>query len=84
MQGVGVRAGVHSGEIELLRNGDIAGIAVHTASRVSAIAAAGEILVTRTVLDLTGGSSLRFQPRGEHELKGVPGSWLLYAVETDA
>jgi class 3 adenylate cyclase len=77
--GIEVRAGLHTGEIEL-RSGDVAGIAVHIASRVAALAGAGEILVSRTVVDLTAGSSIAFDPRGEHQLKGVPGHWSIFAV----
>jgi class 3 adenylate cyclase len=74
-----VRAGLHSGECELLDE-DVAGIAVHIGARVSALARGGEILVSRTVRDLVVGSGLRFEPRGVHELKGVPESWELFAV----
>ena len=77
--GLQVRSGLHSGEIEL-RQGDVAGIAVHAASRVSGLAAAGEVLVSQMVKDLTVGSGLLFDEQGEHELKGVPGSWKLFAV----
>ena len=74
-----VRAGLHTGEIEL-RPDDVAGIAVHIASRISALAAPGEILVSRTVVDLTQGADISFEPRGEHDLKGVPGTWTLNAL----
>ena len=77
--GLAIRAGAHTGEIEL-RGDDVGGIAVHIASRVASLAAAGEILVSRTVKDLSVGSSLLFTDRGEHELKGVPESWRLYAA----
>lgn len=77
--GLAIRAGVHTGEIEL-RGDDVGGIGVHIASRVASLAAAGEILVSRTVKDLSVGSSLSFADRGEHELKGVPESWQLYAA----
>jgi len=77
--GLGIRAGVHTGEIEL-RGADIGGIGVHIASRVAGLAGAGEILVSRTVKDLSVGSGLVFADRGEHELKGVPDSWQLYAA----
>ena len=69
------------GEIEL-RPPDIAGIAVHIASRVADLAGPLEILVSRTVVDLTAGSGLRFDPRGDHALKGVPGTWPIYAAST--
>jgi class 3 adenylate cyclase len=77
--GLDVRAGVHTGEVEL-RGDDLAGIAVHIGQRVSALAAPGEILVSRTVTDLVSGSELRFVDRGEHQLKGVPGNWNLFAL----
>jgi class 3 adenylate cyclase len=74
-----VHTGVHTGEIET-RGNDVAGIAIHLAQRVSAVASPGEVLVSRTVSDLVAGSGLDFDDRGEHELKGIPGSWRLYAV----
>jgi class 3 adenylate cyclase len=74
-----IRAGLHSGEIEL-QGDDVAGIAVHIGARVSALAGPGEILVSRTVVDLVIGSGLRFDDRGTHVLKGVPGEWQLYAL----
>jgi class 3 adenylate cyclase len=77
--GIDLRAGLHTGEIEL-RGDDVAGVAVHIGARVSALAGAGEVLVSRTVTDLVAGSGIQFDDRGEHELKGVPGSWTLYAV----
>ena len=74
-----VRSGIHTGECELV--GDkIAGIAVVTGSRISSLAAPGEVLVSSTVKDLVAGSGFSFDERGEHELKGVPGTWRLYAV----
>ncbi len=78
--GIQVRSGLHTGEIEL-RPQDVTGIAVNIASRVSSLANADEILVSRTVTDLVAGSGLEFDDRGEHELKGVPGRWRLYAVK---
>jgi class 3 adenylate cyclase len=78
--GVEVRAGLHTGECELL-DGKVTGIAVHTGARVASQAAPGEVLVSSTVKDLVAGSGLTFQDRGTHELKGVPGEWRLYAVE---
>jgi class 3 adenylate cyclase len=80
--GLAVRAGVHTGEVEV-RAGDIGGIAVHIAARVSALAAAGETLVSSTVRDLVAGSGLAFDDRGEHELKGVPERWRLYSLLDD-
>jgi class 3 adenylate cyclase len=78
--GLDVRAGVHTGEIELAGN-DVTGIAVHIGSRVQDLARPGEVLVSRTVVDLVAGSGLAFSDRGEHELKGVPGRFQLYAVD---
>ena len=78
--GLEVRAGVHTGEVEL-RDDDISGIAVHVAARVAAAAGAGEVLVSRIVVDLVAGSGLSFTARGEHALKGVAGEWGLFAVE---
>jgi len=78
--GLDVRAGVHTGEIELAGD-DVTGIAVHIGSRVQDLAGPGEVLVSRTVVDLVAGSGLAFADRGAHALKGVPGEWQLYAVE---
>jgi len=77
--GIDLRAGLHSGEIEL-RGDDVAGLAVHIGARVSALAGAGAVFVSSTVKDLVAGSGIDFEDRGEHELKGVPGSWKVYAV----
>jgi class 3 adenylate cyclase len=77
--GLEVRCGLHTGEITRRAEG-IAGISVHLGARVSARAAPGEILVTRTVRDLVAGSGIAFEERGEHELKGVPEPWTLYAA----
>ena len=77
--GIDLRAGLHTGEIEL-RGDDVAGVAVHIGARVSALAGAGDVLVSSTVKDIVAGSGIEFGDRGEHELKGVPGSWKLYAV----
>ena len=78
--GIKVRAGVHVGEIEL-RGGEIGGIAVHIAARVMKAAGAGEVVVTRTVKELTAGSGLRFEDRGVQELKGIPEPWQLLALQ---
>ena len=78
---IGVRAGIHTGEIEI-RGDDVAGLAVHIGARVVALAGTGEVLVSSTVKDLVAGSSVRFEDRGEHELKGVPGRWRLFAVDS--
>ena len=77
--GLEVRAGVHSGECELLAD-KVAGIAVHIGSRVMSLAQPGEVLVSSTVRDLVAGSGIAFEERGERELKAVAGSWRLYAV----
>jgi pimeloyl-ACP methyl ester carboxylesterase len=76
---VPVRAGLHTGECEVMGD-DIGGIAVHIAARVSALAGASEVLVSRTVKDLVVGSGLEFSERGAQELKGVPDRWDLYAA----
>jgi class 3 adenylate cyclase/pimeloyl-ACP methyl ester carboxylesterase len=77
--GVEVRAGVHTGEIEL-EGDDVAGLAVAIAARVSALAGSGEVWTSQTVKDLTAGSGLTYEDAGEHELKGVPDRWHLYRV----
>ena len=77
--GLDIRAGLHTGEVEL-HDDTVAGIAVHIGARVAGIANAGETLVSSTVKDLVSGSGLRFEDRGAHALKGVPGEWRLYAA----
>lgn len=77
--GIQVRAGVHTGECEVMGD-DIGGIAVHIAARVSALAGPAEVLVSRTVKDLVAGSGIEFTDRGSHTLKGVPDTWQLYAA----
>jgi class 3 adenylate cyclase len=77
--GLEVRAGLHTGECELYGN-DVRGMAVNIGARVGALADANEVLVSSTVKDLVVGADLRFTQRGEHELKGVPGKWRLYAA----
>jgi class 3 adenylate cyclase len=79
--GLEVRAGLHTGEIELQPD-DIAGLAVHIGARISAMANAGEVLVSSTVKELVVGSGLAFDDRGSHELRGVPGEWRVFAVRT--
>jgi pimeloyl-ACP methyl ester carboxylesterase/class 3 adenylate cyclase len=74
------RIGVHTGEVELLGDGDVGGIGVHLAARIMALADSGEVLVSSTVRDLVVGSGIEFAPRGTHALKGVPGEWSLLAV----
>jgi class 3 adenylate cyclase len=77
--GLEIRAGVHTGEVEL-SGGDVQGIAVHIGARVSALAGPGEVLASSTVKDLVAGSGIGFEDRGTHALKGVPGEWHLFAV----
>jgi class 3 adenylate cyclase len=77
--GLEVRSGLHTGEIELIGN-DVGGVGVHIGARVGAIAAPGEVLVSGTVKDLVVGSGIEFNDRGEHDLRGVPGAWRLWAV----
>jgi pimeloyl-ACP methyl ester carboxylesterase len=77
--GLPLRAGLHTGEIEL-RGRDVGGIAVHAAARVMSQAGPGEVLVSRVVTDLVAGAGLKFADRGAHELKGVPGRWELFAA----
>ena len=76
--GLRTRTGLHTGECEILGD-DVGGIAVHIGARVAALAGPGEVLVSSTVKDLVAGSGLEFVDRGEHTLKGVPGTWRLYA-----
>ena len=78
--GIEVRAGLHTGEVEVM-NGDIGGLAVHIGARVMGAAGPGEVLVSSTVKDLVVGSGIGFAERGSHELKGVPGEWRLFAVD---
>jgi pimeloyl-ACP methyl ester carboxylesterase len=78
--GLGIRAGLHTGEIELAETGP-EGIAVHIGARIAALASPSEVLVSSTVKDLVVGSGIAFADRGRHELKGVPGVWQVYAVD---
>jgi class 3 adenylate cyclase len=77
--GIEVRVGIHAGELEV-RGADVAGMAVHIGARVAALAGPGEVLVSSTVRDIVTGSRRTFADRGEHELKGVPDQWRLYAL----
>jgi class 3 adenylate cyclase len=77
--GIQIRAGVHVGEVEY-EGDDITGISVAIGARVGALAGPSEVLVSRTVKDLTAGSGFTFEDAGEHELKGVPDRWQLYRV----
>ena len=79
--GLPLRAGLHTGEIEI-RGRDIGGVAVHAAARVMAQSNADEVLVSRVVTDLVAGAGLKFSDRGSHELKGLPGRWDLFAAST--
>jgi class 3 adenylate cyclase len=79
--GLEIRAGLHTGECEVV-DGKMAGIAVHLGARVANAAAPGEVLVSSTVKDLVAGSGITFRDRGLAELKGIPGEWRLYAVES--
>lgn len=80
--GLEVRAGLHTGECEVMGQ-KLGGIAVHIGARIAALAKPGQVLVSSTVRDLVAGSGLRFTDWGTHELKGVPGAWQLYSVEKD-
>jgi class 3 adenylate cyclase len=77
--GLEVRSGLHTGEVEVIGS-DVGGIAVHIGARVGAAAGPGDVLVSGTVKDLVVGSGIQFEDRGERELKGVPGTWRLWAV----
>jgi class 3 adenylate cyclase len=77
--GVDVRAGLHTGECEIV-GGKIAGIAVNVGARVASLAGPGEVLASSTVKDLVAGSGIGFEDRGEHELRGIPGAWRVFAV----
>jgi class 3 adenylate cyclase len=79
--GLSVRAGIHTGEIETVGS-DVAGLAVHIGQRISSLANDGEVLVSRTVVDLVVGSAIQFTDRGEHELKGLPNKWQVFAVSS--
>jgi class 3 adenylate cyclase len=81
--GIDVKAGLHTGECELVDD-KVRGISVHIGARVASLAAPGEVLVSSTVKDLVAGSGLEFEERGTHELRGVPGAWRLFAVASRA
>ena len=80
--GLEVRAGLHTGELELLADDDVGGLAVHIGARISSLAGPGEVLVSSTVRDLVVGADQTLSDRGEHHLKGIPAAWRLFAVET--
>jgi class 3 adenylate cyclase len=77
--GIDVRAGLHTGEVELMGD-DVGGIAVHVAARIAALAGGSEVLASRTVRDLAAGSAIVFDPAGRHALKGIPDEWEVYSV----
>lgn len=81
--GIGVRAGIHTGECEVL-DGRVSGIAVHVGARIAAAAGPSELLVSSTVKDLVAGSGIAFDDRGTHVLRGVPGDWRLFAVRVES
>ncbi len=81
--GIKIRAGVHTGEVEMFEDGDVGGMAVHIAARIGAMAGADEVLVSNTVRELVVGSGIDFSPAGVHQLKGVPGEWRLFHVGAD-
>lgn len=78
--GIDLHSGVHAGEV-LMRGDDIAGVAVHAAARVAALAPPGAVYISRTVTDLVAGSGLSFTAVGEHQLKGLPGTWTIHRVD---
>jgi class 3 adenylate cyclase len=80
--GLHIRVGIHTGEVERLAD-KIGGLAVVIGARVGALARSGEILVSRTVRDLVVGSEVQFEPQGQRQLKGVPGTWEIYSVDRD-
>jgi class 3 adenylate cyclase len=79
--GIDLHLGLHTGECEV-RGDDLGGLAVHIAARIGSLAAPSEVLVSTTVKDLVAGSRIAFLDRGEHQLKGVPGSWRLYRARS--
>jgi class 3 adenylate cyclase len=79
--GLEIRAGLHAGECELLPDDDVGGLAVHIAARISALAGPSDVLVSSTVRDLSVGSGHNLIDHGEHDLKGVPGPWRIFALE---
>ena len=77
--GLQVRCGLHTGEVEQV-DSDVAGVAVHIAARIAALAGPSQVMVSRTVKDLVAGSGFEFHPRGEHTLKGIPETWQVFEV----
>ena len=80
--GIDVRAGVHTGECEVIDN-KMGGLAVNIGSRICALARPSEVLASQTIKDLVAGAGLRFEERGAHELKGIPGEWRLFTLVMD-
>jgi class 3 adenylate cyclase/pimeloyl-ACP methyl ester carboxylesterase len=80
--GIEIRAGLHTGECEVIDN-KVGGLAVSIGARICGLAGPSEVLASQTITDLVAGSGLRFEGRGSHQLKGVPGEWRLFALETD-
>src|SRR5204863_4770783 len=78
--GVDVRVGIHTAEIQVRPGGDVSGVAVHLAQRISTLAAPSEVLVSGTVKELAAGSGIAFEDRGLHALKGTPDEWRLFAA----
>jgi len=78
--GISIRAGCHTGQIEVTDGGDISGIAVNIAARVQSLAQGGEVMVSQTMRDMLMGTSIAMSDRGEHQLKGVDGTWRCYAA----
>jgi class 3 adenylate cyclase len=78
--GLHIRAGLHTGECELVGDDDVGGLAVHIGARIAALAGPDEVLTSGTVRDLTIGSGVALRDHGMHELKDVPGSWPIFAV----
>ena len=79
--GLGIRTGIHCGEIEVRGDGDVAGIAVHIAARVESLAHPGETWVTNTVKEAMAGTDVLFVNQGRHDLKGVPDQWQLFSID---
>ena len=79
MLGLEIRAGLHTGEVELAGD-DVEGVAIHIGARIAGLAGTGEVLVSRTIKDLVVGSGLTFRDRGVYMLKGVPDQWQLFAA----
>ena len=77
---IAARAGVHTGECERMED-EIVGIAIHIAARICALGEADQVMTTGTVRDVAMGSMLTFDPRGRHELRGVPGDWMVFSVK---